>query len=72
METYHHKFSFNEDILNANIVMLNKGSRKSHAEFRVRVYWGSELVFQECNLWNPFLVVVHDGFSLNKTGRILP
>lgn len=56
VETYHHKFSFNEDILNANIEMLNKGSRKSHANFRVRVYWGSELVFQECNLWNPFLV----------------
>ena len=36
-----------------------------------RVYWGSELVFQECNLWNPFLTWVHDGFGVNKSGEVL-
>lgn len=33
-----------------------------------RVYWGSELVFQECNLWNPFLVWYTMDSALIKRG----
>ena len=36
-----------------------------------RVYWGSALVFQECNLWNPVLMWVHDGFGVDINGEVL-
>lgn len=69
METYHYIFSFNEDILNAIIEMLSNGFRKSHAEFRVQGLLGSELLFQECNLWNPFLLWCTMDPALIKTRR---
>lgn len=71
VETYHHKYSFNEDILNAIIEMLNKGSRKSHAEFRVQGLLGLRIGVPGVQSLESILGVVHDGFSLNKTGRFL-